>query len=463
MNIKEIKIKKLYGFLNKDVKFNSPISILVGINGSGKTSILNLINWILNLNFSELCLIEYDSITLLFTLNNEEYKIISKQNKVEVTINLENITKQLKYNQIQATFKHHPQMLTKNSLLRDSLAGVYDGLGPEEHEKETWKFIIYEIPKPIVIGLDRNLYSEEGDEVRIQSEILVSKQRISRRDKKNQLTPLDKVKSILSKEHNVYRNKTLQLYSSLNEKIMLSSFDKIFTDKNISDLLKEPKPSLAVVNILNEQVINFLKENQTISAIPQKQREIDSSIKKVNNYFDTLKGILKQSSNSKKLDLLYLINISQFKKINELIIEFSLFEETTKGLYNPLKQFLEVVNQFFQDSSKELYFDRDTSEIKFNILDKTGKKIDEGREVRNLSSGEIQVLVLLTYLKYNKNLNVFIIDEPELSLHPKWQEEFLPAVQKLMPQGAQLILATHSPEIIGNNKDFCTVLLPYNL
>lgn len=463
MTIQEIQIKKLYGFLDKDIKFKNKISILVGINGSGKTSILNIINWLLKPNFGELCMIEFESIILKFKFKGDNYILTSLQNKVEITIEIENVTKNIKYSKIQATFKVHPKLLTKNEQLRDSLIGTYDGLGPEEHEQETWAFLFTEIPKPIVIGLDRNLYTEEGEEFRVQSEVILKdKKRVVRRDKSSNFTPLEKVKNLLGREHNIYRNKVLELFSSLNEKIMLSAFDKIFTNKNIASLLKEPKPSVSTMDILNEQVVNFLTENQNLHTGSQRKKEFDASLKKVNNYFTTLKSILKNSEDSKEFDLLYITNISQFKKINDLIVEFSQFEEDTKKLYHPLKEFLDILNKFFNDSAKQLYFDKVSSEIKFNILNKDGLKIDDGREIKNLSSGEKQILILLTYIKYNSSLNVFIIDEPELSLHPKWQGEFLEAVEKIMPKDSQLIIATHSPEVIGNKKDFCSVLLPYN-
>jgi predicted ATPase len=38
----------------------------------------------------------------------------------------------------------------------------------------------------------------------------------------------------------------------------------------------------------------------------------------------------------------------------------------------------------------------------------------------------------------------------------------LDAVEKLMPKEAQLILATHSPEIVGEGDDYFEVLFPYN-
>ena len=463
MKIKEIKVRKLYGFMDKDIEFKNNISILVGINGSGKTSVLNLINWLLKPNIGELCQIEFESITLDFNYKTDDYILVCAQNKVEITFNLENTSKKKKFSQIQATFKTHPKKLTKNEQLKEAIAGAYDGLGPEEHEKETWAFLFGELPKPIVIGLDRNLYTEEGEEIRFQTEILSNdKKRAIRRERLNNYSPLSKVKQLLSQEHNIYRNKILQLYSSLNEKIMLSAFDKIFTKTNIATLLNEPKPTVSAIDVLKEQVVNFLKENQTIKT-NKKTASINVSIKKVNTYFDTLKAILKQTKSGKEeQDLLYITNISQFKKINDLVVEFKNFETDTQKLYFPLKDFLDTINKFLIDSSKQIYFDKESSEVKFNILDKNDQKIDDDRDIKNLSSGEKQILILLTYIKYNSNLNVFIIDEPELSLHPKWQSEFLDAVEKLMPKDSQLIIATHSPEIIGDKKEFCQVLLPYN-
>jgi predicted ATP-binding protein involved in virulence len=65
--------------------------------------------------------------------------------------------------------------------------------------------------------------------------------------------------------------------------------------------------------------------------------------------------------------------------------------------------------------------------------------------------------VILTHLAFNnqaKRANVLIIDEPELSLHLRWQELFVDAVTAASP-GLQLILATHSPSIIGARIENC--------
>ena len=70
-----------------------------------------------------------------------------------------------------------------------------------------------------------------------------------------------------------------------------------------------------------------------------------------------------------------------------------------------------------------------------------------------LSSGEKQILILLTQalLRFN-NPMVYIADEPELSLHVTWQEKLLKSVVMLGGQ-KQIIVATHSPDIVGEYQD----------
>jgi predicted ATP-dependent endonuclease of OLD family len=51
-------------------------------------------------------------------------------------------------------------------------------------------------------------------------------------------------------------------------------------------------------------------------------------------------------------------------------------------------------------------------------------------------------------LQEGKSL-IFIADEPELSLHVTWQEKLLNALRNLN-ENAQLIVATHSPDIVAD-------------
>ncbi|QXP65835.1 ATP-binding protein [Polaribacter sp. AHE13PA] len=466
MNIKRIIIKNLYGYLNKDIEFNKNINLLVGINGSGKTSVLNIINWLLVPSLSNLCANEFDKIELHFNYKNEDYILINRQNEKELTIDLDNISKNYSYPQIQADFNVHPKKLTKNIVIREQQNFDYKHLRPEPHEVETWEFLFSQLPNPIVIGLDRNLFTEEGEDI---SYIEDDNGRFRKRvvNQKKVASPLDKVMSLSGMEYMSYKNKILDLNKRLNDKIMLSSFEETLTLENLHELLESPKIPLKQVELLEIKVKDYFEENvidkRTNSTVRKNQQA--EALSKIERYFSNLKSILNQvnkKDKEKSLDILYITNVNQFRKIKELIKEFEDFENKSKRFFVSLKQYLDTVNLFLKDSAKEIYFDKRTSKLKFRILNKNSKIIQDNREIENLSSGEKQILILFTYIKFNNKLGkLFIIDEPELSLHPKWQENFLEGIKTIMPSNTQLLFATHSPSIVAKNKEYCTVLLPY--
>lgn len=65
----------------------------------------------------------------------------------------------------------------------------------------------------------------------------------------------------------------------------------------------------------------------------------------------------------------------------------------------------------------------------------------------NLSSGEKQLLRICIEALLADGEPV-LIDEPELSMHIDWQRQLIPAIRSLAPK-SQLIIATHSPEIMA--------------
>ena len=75
--------------------------------------------------------------------------------------------------------------------------------------------------------------------------------------------------------------------------------------------------------------------------------------------------------------------------------------------------------------------------------------------IEMLSSGEQHELVLLYDLLFETARNSLImIDEPELSLHVAWQEQILGDLQAMAElSDFRVLLATHSPEIIGGRWD----------
>lgn len=72
------------------------------------------------------------------------------------------------------------------------------------------------------------------------------------------------------------------------------------------------------------------------------------------------------------------------------------------------------------------------------------------QNIFDLSSGEKQIIILMAYLSFKASSKIFIVDEPEVSLHVSWQEKFVDALIEASPDN-QFVLATHAPSIIAKS------------
>jgi predicted ATP-binding protein involved in virulence len=72
MRIKQILVTKLFGIFDHVIPLNldERITIIHGINGVGKTSILRLINGIFNAQYSELLKMPFEELILKFENDN---------------------------------------------------------------------------------------------------------------------------------------------------------------------------------------------------------------------------------------------------------------------------------------------------------------------------------------------------------------------------------------------------------
>ena len=452
MQIDKLIVKGLYGYIDKTISFNNDLTLLVGINGSGKTSILNIINWLLRPSIPNLCVTEFKTIQLFFQLKNEKYEILCKHNKTTFTYTIK--TEKEKYNPLIVRIATPPSEIKNDDAIKISLIQNYTGLSPDQKEKKTWD-LIGTFPNPTVIGLDRNLYAEESEKIFIEESL---RGRIVKKNNIQNLSPLDRVKEIVNREYRRKKNSILNLTSNLKNHLMLSTFAGSITIESFTSGIRH-KLNITQIEGAEKRVNDYF---QNFEKKPLNEEEQ----KTITNYFAQLKEITKQYQNKpddETVKLLYGLNASQFVKVNKLLKEFEKFEADSNKALEQITTYIDTLNFFLKDSAKKLLFKEDTAELSFHTLDKNGNIITEFKDIKFLSSGEQQILILFSYIAFNsQDGKLFIIDEPELSLHIKWQEDFLDQLENITPKGTQLILATHSPILANKKREKALVLMPYN-
>ncbi|WP_373079041.1 AAA family ATPase [Fusobacterium varium] len=83
-------------------------------------------------------------------------------------------------------------------------------------------------------------------------------------------------------------------------------------------------------------------------------------------------------------------------------------------------------------------------------------------DINQLSSGEKQLFLRTLAIKMLEPENsIILIDVPELSLHPKWQQRIIEIYQRI-GKNNQIIVATHSPHILGSISRENIILLSKN-
>ena len=108
-------------------------------------------------------------------------------------------------------------------------------------------------------------------------------------------------------------------------------------------------------------------------------------------------------------------------------------------------------------------------DIKLKGISKDGKNMpifenSQGEEfdINELSSGEKQLFLRTLSIKMlEPEDSIILIDEPELSLHPKWQQQIIKVYQNI-GKNNQIIVATHSPHILGSVPSKNIIILSKN-
>lgn len=435
MRIKQIKIEKLFGLEKNNFDIacypNEYITILYAFNGTGKTTLLRLIDAVLDVKLQVLDSIPFKKIELFFdngdsvcVEKNGEYKKSFKETKVKdlYCFDSKGTLKQFegKEDEIPVYPISYTTVLDKKDekyylqFSRDFAQQVR-----EEYEKDSRQIIKY------------NSKSINTLEFHYRSPIYFE---------------ID----INNKENNVFN----KLKKSLTKKIQIKG---IFANKDYNRLFCDEPAFEKTTNFINQIFELPVFENYNLSdTIYLDKHEIEKIYSYVmfeKNDFKTTDEKKRIPEDSKKIILFE--NHQKWPYIlpdkTELVCKKNQ-ELLNKNETAEVDKFINLINQNFIMEFKMLARNKNNELV---IVPAGPYKDFDELPLSILSSGEKNLIVLFYELmfitpekEFPKQDIIVLIDEPESSLHISWERNILKNIIPICEEkNIQVLIATHSPAI----------------
>ena len=408
MKIRSISVKGLFHTFDHEIRFNdSGIAIIIGENGIGKTTLLQIINSIFTKKFDFLFTIDFNQIEIFFSKikwsitkdNNGNINITNLKNNDSFTVK--------PINEREAYFmRRFLEQINEDEwfdrrigrpVTRDEIIKRYGQNPISQSEIPIWFDELIKENRVMFIQTQR-LYKTEYNNERDHRKLEYMIDAYS-----NELVDL------LRKNNNTFTSTSIQLDSTFPIRLLKA--------------LKKPKEVEYISEIIDE--INSLNQYRSLlSAVGIIDKQDDEVI---NKSLETL-------NNPSALSILDLYITDNKQKLD-------VFRDTAQKL----NLLLQIINKRFKH--KRLFIDKETG---FVIKSKSENK---DIAVKKLSSGEQNELIIFYNLLFKSTKgDIVLIDEPEISLHIAWQQQLITDLKEIAKEtGISLLISTHSPDIIGDN------------
>lgn len=439
MKLISLYVQDMRGYITKKINFRDSITFLIGINGSGKTTVLKLLNGLLKPNLKELVEIEFSYLkielednqsnsTFLYCRKEDDAVRIGFNNRIEEGEYSFDVSRYLLFSKSKESFSLEDEELER-MYMDFSATKVYN--------------VIRRISMPVILGLNRT-YFPKRPIIRNRSTTFPIPYESGKTD--------DMTKALMEVQSLVYdfildtARRQSKLSEEFKDKVydeMLSPLDNVSFKSNWNKDLKKLQEA--------KEVLSKLSNDESQTKITKKISEfIDVFENNINEYVNSVnitQNGLPNALQDKAMHLLMLsFQLNKIKKIAEYAKENS---DKISDLRSPITRFVNSVNMFFKEGGKSIMVAGNGDIIVMNKRRKNQKM-----QVEELSSGEKQIIALMAYLAFKvdgRRQRIYIVDEPEVSLHITWQERFVDALLEACPDG-QFILATHSPSIIAKKE-----------
>ncbi len=433
-----------------DIQFSDPLTILVGRNGSGKTTILNMISAVCQRRFARLSTIPFSSATLDF---GSEVIDIFKIPDGRILVKHRDCVQRI-WNDLQ---REQPDRYK------------LDALKPYEEDypiKDT-----DDVLDPIVhryrVVVPRRASTRHAIEI-ISSFRLTDKALYFPTYRRFELDLLSLLEDASAQVEPHMRHRVLFLQHELSfertpgvvigysnedigqivrrqwllaaeqEKKRLNELLRSFTLHLLKPPTKFALPDETALERLGEELQEVLVRAEVIG--PEQTAIVKKYTESVRQLIRLCKVLPVQSevSNLRRVYPLVL-----YQTIAGFVSLWERAREDIETIRRPFVRLLSTLQQFFE---KRVRLEEEDGSLVFEL---------EGRslEFESLSAGEKQLVALFTYVGLATDEGtIVLIDEPELSLHVRWQRQLL---QSLLDLGTnrQFITSTHSPFIISRYRD----------
>lgn len=432
----------LYGTKDIRLQFENNRLIIVGENGSGKTTVLRLFYYFISCQWDQLLNYNFDKLVIKFE-SQKELDVSRKEilNFFEV----KNINRRLPP-QLHRSFMN---LLEKGMSVSDAIEKIENDFGfpmrrmrfmPEfdtinyEEQTKRQKNITEYLHKnfdntsimylPTYRRIEQDLEKLFGDH---DSDLREYRGRLKKNSDIGIETAFEVIEFGMDDVSNRLNSVLKKLQQETLEKLnrLTLAYLKDIVERNYANI------DYAMISETTDEIIDKILIRVDDKILPASSKQT----------LKTTLGKIRQMANTKE-------NISEpsDQVICHYFIKLLSFHDQLEAKEKNIREFFSVCNKYLEDKK----FDYDSASHTYKIISYSGSD-SQDIELKHLSSGEKQIIAMFSYMYLSENQNYFIIiDEPELSLSVKWQKCFLADVNN----GnfcSGILAVTHSPFIYEND------------
>ncbi|WP_241722978.1 AAA family ATPase [Raoultella sp. HC6] len=450
MKILSIEVGNLFGIFNHRISLmsESNITIVIGENGLGKTIILEAIDSFFNKRFNYFKSIEFDFFTITFD-NDEFWRIDKKVESGNIYLNV---------NKFDQNIKKKPELGSRaknNAANKTAKIKIDENVSPRKRaaferkrieELELINYLNHEKNRDYEsVQLEMELMNLRRLELKYGKHLGFFNSSESDDSQPKWFTDaLEKINVRLIETQRIITAKEIGGDSYVNSvqkcsaELLKMITDAVKLSSDITSGLDSTYPNRLINKLKQGTKDTFEELNIALKTLDDRRKVLSSVGLGVDTKDSDILQIDDTQSDLIKLLKLYIDDSHEkIKPFDELSIKLKLFQD--------------IINKRFKH--KILQINR-VSGLNFKSTVKKDKKNNlEAIPASKLSSGEQNELILFYKLIFNSHKgDMILIDEPELSLHISWQNEFIADLKEVTEiNDVTVIIATHSPDIINDN------------